>query len=499
MFHLIVLYKWVLYLSFSASILILFTFFIVKLLKQKLRLQIQYIIGLFILIRLIIPMLPQSSFSIFNITPIFFNRPPVISVVDKFDYDQHFTENSDEKALRSIQGNKEYWYLNPSIIENGSSISTIKFTFIIWILGVILGVFYMIMSYKICLNEISRCNQLADDRIIGILEKCKKDMKIKTKIAVVKGENVRSPAIFGFFNPKILIPQNIIEYMNDNDIRNIFLHELSHHKRKDILTNYIIRIVNVVYWFNPLIWCFIKKMKRDMELCCDSLALCYVENDKLKEYGYTMLNLIKYCKFNTKRKLNMAVGVSVNAEDVVRRINVIKQFKKSSPKIFIISIFILLVFGTTMLTEAKINNVFPSNAFLSNINNNISSKYIVDELGRNRIIDNIDYPYQYDSKIIGSWKCVDSVGYISDFKKYNDHNKKKTYIKELKFFENGTTDKKWLTWTKGIIINKADKLSNEYLIKDIAGETYMFFQCKSGDYAFGCRRPSYYVLKKVKS
>ena len=118
---------------------------------------------------------------------------------------------------------------------------------------------------------------LKDRRINNILEKCRNDMCIKRNIAVVQGDDIKSPAIFSVLRPRILIPANIISNMSDNDIRNIFLHELSHYKRKDVLTNYVLNIINIIHWFNPIIRYFINEMKKDMELVCDYSALCYVE------------------------------------------------------------------------------------------------------------------------------------------------------------------------------------------------------------------------------
>lgn len=67
--------------SFLASILILFVLLLKTLVKQKLKIQILYTMWLLILIRLIMPALPKSSFSIFNAVPVVFNRPPK----DEFD------------------------------------------------------------------------------------------------------------------------------------------------------------------------------------------------------------------------------------------------------------------------------------------------------------------------------------------------------------------------------------------------------------------------------
>ena len=475
--------------------MIIFFFIIKKILKQRLRIEVQYVIGILILIRLIVPALPKSSLSIFNVIPFYLNRPPVESAIDKFDYDQYLTESTDEKSVDNTKDNGNYRYLNPNIIMDTFNIpeSYIQVIFKIWCAGFILGMVYIFMSYAACLKKVNKYTNVKDKRVIDILQKCKSNMNIKKDINVVQGLNIKSPAIFGMFKPKILMPLAVIKNMDDDDIKNIFLHELSHYKKKDILVNYVIRITRVIYWFNPIIWYFTNEMKKDMELSCDSIALNYIESEKTKEYGYTMIDLIKYSKFVKKSRVNMAVGISVDAKYMTKRISMIKKFERISPKAIVSSIIVFCFCILIMLTEAKINNVFSQGT----LNKQITSKYVVDELGVNRIEDNTSYPYECDHDALGSWKSVDIVDNIADFKKDKRQWKSNMYIKEIKFFNGGTTDKSWLTWTKGIVVNKSDKLSSEYVIKNVDGQTYMFFQWKSGDYAFGCRKPIYYVLKKV--
>jgi bla regulator protein BlaR1 len=484
--------------SILASILILFALFVKALTRQRIKVQIQYAIWLLILIRLIIPALPKSAFSILNVVPVAFNRPPVISAVDNFNYDQCLTEILDEKATEDVQGYKNYLYLNPAIISDSLliPISAIRITFVIWFCGAIAGNLYLIISYIGCLIKVNSYKPIKDKRIMDILEECKNDMNIKKHISILQVQDINSPAIFSLLKPRILIPLDIIKNVSEDDIKNIFLHELSHYKRKDIFVNYIVKIVKLLHWFNPLIWYFTKALKRDMELCCDSLALSYLHTSKLKQYGYTMIDIIKYSKHSKKTRLNMAVGISLNVQDMTRRMKLIKDFKQNSGRTIMITRFILLVIAAIMLTEANTNSVFLNHALLNN--KAITSKYIVDEFGRNRIVDNVNYPYICDSKVIGSWVSVDCVDYVSEFKKDKKFWKGNLFIKKLNFFEDGTTDKNWLTWTKGLIIDKDEKLSSEYTIKDIDGEIYMFLQWKGGDYAFGCRKPIYYVLKKVK-
>jgi len=118
------------------------------------------------------------------------------------------------------------------------------------------------------------------------------------------------------------------------------------------------------------------------------------------------------------------------------------------------------------------------------------------------IVDKIDYPFVNDSQVIGTWKSVDFVDEMEQFRVGEKQWKGRggeLYLKELIFLPNGRTFKPWFTWTKGLVFHSGDKTASKYTLKDIEGSTYMFFEWKSGDYTIRHRKPSYYVLKKVSS
>jgi bla regulator protein BlaR1 len=116
-----------------------------------------------------------------------------------------------------------------------------------------------------------------------------------------------------------------------------------------------------------------------------------------------------------------------------------------------------------------------------------------------RIVDKIDYPFVNDPQVIGTWKSVDFVGEMDHFKPGEKQWKGRggeLYLKELIFLPDGKTFKPWWTWTKGLVFHSGDKTASKYIIKNIDGSTYMFFEWKSGDYTIRHQKPAYYVLKK---
>jgi len=58
-------------------------------------------------------------------------------------------------------------------------------------------------------------------------------------------------------------------------LRYVFLHELGHLKRGDILVNWLMALPLVLHWFNPLVWYAIQRIRVDGESACDALALSH--------------------------------------------------------------------------------------------------------------------------------------------------------------------------------------------------------------------------------
>jgi len=117
-----------------------------------------------------------------------------------------------------------------------------------------------------------------------------------------------------------------------------------------------------------------------------------------------------------------------------------------------------------------------------------------------RIVDKIDYPFVNDKKIIGTWKTVDFVREIEDFKdseKQWEHEEDRPYLKQLIFLPNGKTTENYRTWTNGLIFHSGKQTASKYTIKKIKGSTFMFFEWKNDSYTIGYMKTKYYVLKKV--
>ena len=117
-------------------------------------------------------------------------------------------------------------------------------------------------------------------------------MKIKTDINLIVNDDIRTPALCRIIKPTILFPNAMLD-LEDDEIKYILLHELSHYKRKDILVNYLLVLLQCVHWFNPFIWFFFKKIREDMELATDEMVVSKLNEDEYKNYARTIITIIE--------------------------------------------------------------------------------------------------------------------------------------------------------------------------------------------------------------
>jgi hypothetical protein len=119
--------------------------------------------------------------------------------------------------------------------------------------------------------------------------------------------------------------------------------------------------------------------------------------------------------------------------------------------------------------------------------------------------DIINYPFEDDPDLIGSWGYVDFVQSIELFNPSQRTFLGEPYVTTFKALPDGVVhigvkggEPKLAvcTWTRGKILNPADETCASYSLQEIDGTTYLFMEWKNGDYSFRNETPRYYVFQK---
>lgn len=480
MLYVFLIFKLIIELSIISIIPITVVIITNKLLKNKIAFKFQYILYLLIILRLLVPMMPNTSLSIFNKVSIDKSKNSVVDAITnkkgetKF-YSDKFQFSKLNKDMIIYTGKSQLLKIN------------IKFLFILWLSGTIILSLYNGFIYVSFHKKVTRSRQLKNKNLDSIISEVKTSLNLKKNFKVLELSSIDSPAIFISKVPTLLLPKGLLENLSSEDLKNIIFHELCHYKRKDTLILYLSKLISIIYWFNPLILYSLKECKKALELSCDEMVLSYIGQEKKLDYGYTIINLLNHSK-NYKNQ-TMALTMMGSKKQISHRIKLIRDFKKKgflSKGVALASICFITLF---IFTESSVDAS-------EYINSEVSWRYIIDRDGSLRKVDDINIPFTPDDNVLGKWSSVDFVKNINDFNPNKRNWKDDLFLKNLEFLPNGQTPFPWSSWTKDIVIHYGDKTASKYYIQNIDGEEYMFFQWKSGDYSFRNRKPWYYVLKK---
>lgn len=177
-------------------------------------------------------------------------------------------------------------------------------------------------------RRVRRQRLLTNTAVLDVVEDCKQVMGLHTPVTVVETTAVPSPSLHGFVRPRLLLPAGLRERFSLAELRYVFLHELSHVKRQDILLNWLMIGLQILHWFNPLVWLAFARLRSDRELACDALALAYAGESHRQSYGQAIIRLLE--DFSRPALAPGLAGILEDKNHMKRRIDMIAAFKHTN-------------------------------------------------------------------------------------------------------------------------------------------------------------------------
>jgi bla regulator protein BlaR1 len=231
---------------------------------------------------------------------------------------------------------------------------------VVWLAGALALLAVVLAQSAALARAIRRRPALADWTTMDLLAECRATMGIRPWLLVYETPHVRTPALFGVWRPRLLLPEGAVAALGPERLRHVFLHELAHLRRRDVAMNWVVTVLQICHWFNPLVWIAFHRMRADRELACDALVLSRVRPEEVPEYGRTIIYLMEAFSFPDSNRLPSRLSRSASLAGILedrgearRRIGMIARFKQGPRRWSILAGALLLAFAFVALTNAR--------------------------------------------------------------------------------------------------------------------------------------------------
>ena len=194
---------------------------------------------------------------------------------------------------------------------------------LIWLTVASALLFLQIVRRHAVFREIRYSRVLFGGKWFRSVESWRMRLRLGRRVTIVCGRKKVSPFTTGLFKPVIYIPHALMIRGTDETIDSVIGHEMAHIKGCDALWSLVCGLLQIVYFFNPVVWIAGRQIRQIREYACDETAMQWGKLSR-KTYGRVLLKVMG---------MNLAFGGTENSfegffnrkELITRRLHNLKQ------------------------------------------------------------------------------------------------------------------------------------------------------------------------------
>lgn len=267
------IFDWLLAASLRASLLTLATLLVQVAFRRHLTARMHYALWLPVLVVLLMPVLPQSRWSI------------------EYVFQAQTQPAPSTPAAVSPLMAEAAPVVFESVTPMPEPINWQQVFLLTW-LGVSAGMLVSgSVSFVLTLRRFKQARHPASDELLATLAQIASEMHLRYVPRVLIATSVSSPAVTGLLRPTLLLPAEFDREFTPAETLLVLKHELMHLKRGDLPLNALMCVLMALHWFNPLLWIAFFKIRADREAACDAQVLQDATRDHRIAYGHALLKV----------------------------------------------------------------------------------------------------------------------------------------------------------------------------------------------------------------
>lgn len=147
-------------------------------------------------------------------------------------------------------------------------------------------------------------------------------------VEICTSGDVDSPAVIGFFSPRLLIPEWLFAKLAPSDLQQIVLHECEHLRRRDDWFNLLQKVALALFPLNPALLWVDRRLSLERELACDAGVIA--STTAPFEYAHCLTRLAEHRLH--RRSVALSLSAWSRQSELARRVHhLLRPARNMSP------------------------------------------------------------------------------------------------------------------------------------------------------------------------
>ncbi|WP_417386276.1 carboxypeptidase regulatory-like domain-containing protein [Gimesia sp.] len=195
----------------------------------------------------------------------------------------------------------------------------------------------------------------ASPELLELMNDCCQLSGLKQHVVRLKiSDRAGSPAICGLWKPTIILPRHLLNQLDHDQLRQVFVHELAHWKRFDLQLNCLQTLLLILYFYNPLVWLAHSMLRRLREQAVDEAVLVTLKVQS-QHYSSTLLDIAALTSFPDRLSLQL-IGILEPRKPLAQRIRrIISRPVPRSARLGLVGFATILFAGVLLLPMSRLD------------------------------------------------------------------------------------------------------------------------------------------------
>ena len=366
---------------FQSSVLIAVVYGLDLLIRTKTRAVVRYGVWMLVLVKLVLPptLSARTGIGYWVSVP----APAIETQVVESKPEPFAPKEGQARSVIGEPSGREETRLQPSAlapvvtkaepaigvplnIEKVTTLTWQAWVLCAWVVGVI-AILGLLVRRLLFVQRLLARSRLADASWEALMCGCAEQIGIRRPIEVRVSRTLHSPAACGLMNPVILVPESIEHTLSQDKLRAILLHELVHIKRCDLWVNLAQTLLQVVYFYSPLLWLANATIRGLREKAVDEVVLTKLGRAEAGQYSATLIDMAEIAFTRPHFSLGL-IGVVESKRALTQRIkHILGRPMPKSAKMGLFGSGAIVVVACLLLPMAQRDASIDGGAFLPSL------------------------------------------------------------------------------------------------------------------------------------